>query len=266
MGSPLRLSSEELVSKYDLEQGLVEEAIERLEDRDVWFVGFSGKIGAGKDTVAPLAFDFLQDRDLVRTDSFGLNLKEEFGELITLVLHQSNESSAAKIVANRFGVPRDQALDVVGMIWEEVHSGVLTNGFAKTPASRRGLQHWATEIRRAQDPLHWVKPVIGRTIDAAARGVSTQLTDVRFLTEVWGVLDMGGFAVRLDVSRSEQRRRVFERDGIEISETARLHSSETELDGFEHFTTRVQTEDHDSVEQVAEASARAVARSASTLF
>lgn len=266
MGSPLRLSTEELVSKYDLEQRLVGDALERIEARDVWFVGFSGKIGAGKDTVAPLAFELLQESDLVRTDSFGLNLKEEFGELITLVLHQSNLQNAAKLVANRFEVPRDQALEVVGMIWEEVHSGVLTNGFAKTPASRVGLQHWATEIRRAQDPLHWVKPVIARTVDAAARGVSTQLTDVRFFTEIWGVLDVGGFAVRLDVTRAEQFRRVYERDGIEISEAARLHSSETELDGFEHFTVRVQTEDHDSVEQVAKASARAVAGSASTLF
>jgi len=266
MGSPLRLSAEELASKYDLGEELTERALERIEARDVWFVGFSGKIGAGKDTVAPLAFGLLKDPELVRTDSFGLNLKEEFGELISLVLQQPNSSNAGKLAASRFGVPRDQALEVVDMIWEEVHSGVLTSGFAKTPASRLGLQYWATEIRRAQDPLHWVKPVIGRTIDAAARGVSTQLTDVRFLTEVWGVLDAGGFAVRLDVTQPEQRRRVFERDGIEISEGARLHSSETELDDFEHFTARVQTEDHDSVEQVADASARAVARAASRLF
>jgi len=267
MGSPLRLSAVELTTKYDLEPRIVEEAHERIDTRESWLVGFSGKIGAGKDTVAPLAFEHLQsDAHLVRTDSFGLNLKEEFSDLIALIRGAQGEHAAGLSIADHFGVPRDQSLELAARIWTEVESGVLTNGFVKTPASRIGLQYWATEIRRTQDPLHWVKPVIARAVDAAARGVSTQLTDVRFLTEAWGILDAGGFAVRLDVRPEEQSRRIWERDGIEISEAARTHSSEIELDDFAHFTARVQTEDHDSVESVSRAAARMVTEAASTLF
>lgn len=266
MGSPFRLTPVELSEKYDLEPVILGQALERIEARDVWFVGFSGKIGAGKDTVAPVAFELLEDPQRVRTDSFGLNLKEEFGELIQLVQGHRGPGEAGFAIFEHFSVPEDQALHVADIIWEEVSSGTLTNGFAKTPASRLGLQYWATEVRRAQDPLHWVKPVIQRTIEAAAQGVSTQLTDVRFFTEVWGVLDAGGFAVRLDVGEEEQSRRIFERDGIEVSDAARKHSSEIELDGFEHFTARIQTEDYGSVGAVARAAALTVASRASTLL
>lgn len=266
MGSPFRLTPVELIEKYGLEPVILGQALERIDARDVWFVGFSGKLGAGKDTVAPLAFDLLQDSQHVRTDSFGLNLKEEFGKLIGLVQEQRGPRASGFSIEDHFRVPQDQAMRVADIVWSEVSSGKLTNGFAKTPASRLGLQYWATEVRRAQDPLHWVKPVIQRTIEAAARGVSTQLTDVRFFTEVWGVLDTGGFAVRLDVGEEEQSKRIFERDGIGISEAARSHSSETELDGFEHFTVRIQTEDLSSVDEVARIAGETVAARASTLF
>lgn len=266
MSSPYRLTPVELIEKYSLEPVILSEALERIEARDVWFVGFSGKIGAGKDTVAPVAFELLEDSQRVRTDSFGLNLKEEFGELIQIIQRYRGSREAGFAVAEHFRVPEDQAVHVTEIIWEEVSSGRLTNGFAKTPGSRLGLQYWATEIRRAQDPLHWVKPVIQRTIEAAAQGVSTQLTDVRFLTEVWGVLDAGGFAVRLDVGETEQSRRILERDGIEVSEAARSHSSEIELDDFEHFTARIQTEEYSSVGDVARAAALTVTARASTLF
>lgn len=254
MGSPLRYSPEDLLSKYGLEGPTVKEAFSNFDKDRALLLAFSGKIGAGKDSVAPKTFTALKRSDLaVETDSFGSDLKLELTGIIELIAASENRSTAARSIADLHGVELAEADHTVGLIYEEIEEGLLKTAYDRTPGSRAALQYWATEVRRAQDPLYWVKSVVSRTMDRAAEGVSTQITDVRFFTEAWGVIDGGGLTVRLDVSKDEQRRRVWERDGIEISEAARTHSSETELDSFDRFAVRINTDEYRKSEAVARA-------------
>lgn len=259
MGSPLRYSSEDLSSKYDLDRDIVSDAFASFDRGEAVILAFSGKIGAGKDSVAPKTFELLSGhRAPIRTDAFGADLKEELNGLISIIADQGSESAAAKEISEGSGVTLEEASHTVGLIYKEISEGKLKNAYDRTAGSRAALQYWATEVRRAQDPLYWVKSVIERTIGAAATGISTQITDVRFLTEVWGAIDSGAWTVRLDVSPEEQRRRILARDGIEISEAAKSHSSETELDSFRRFAVRIQTDDYSSSAGVARAAARGV--------
>lgn len=267
MGSPHRLSAEDLSAKYSLGKPEASEALENFDSGRSMLLGFSGKIGAGKDSVAPLTFEeFTRFTSPPRSDSFGANLKDELNQLIAATGEAASAYSAAKAIAADHGVSHAEALRTVEFMAEEIDLGLLKSAHDRTQGSRSALQYWATEVRRAQDPLYWVKPVIQRTIEAAAEGTSTQLTDIRFLTEVWGAIDAGGWTVRLDVTIEEQRRRILARDGIEISAAAKRHSSETELDDFDGFTVRVQTDDYSSATEVARAAAHAVNSAASVLF
>lgn len=267
MGSPLRLSSTDLSAKYDLKLNAIDEAFHNFDSHQALLLGFSGKIGAGKDSVAPLTFDALElPGAQVRTDSFSANLKNELNSVIDIIRASDGISDSVKEISNQHGVTRAEAASVVQLIYTEIETGELLKAADRTLGSRLALQRWATEIRRFHDPLYWVKPVIQRTISAAAEGVSTQITDERFLTEAWGSLDAGGWLVRLDVTPEEQARRIMARDGIEVTETARNHVSETELDNFQHFSVRIQTDDYSSAESVARAAARGVNMVTATLF
>lgn len=267
MGSSRRLSPTELGSKYDLDPELVASAFESFDSWANILLAFSGKIGAGKDTTAPLSYERLGfPKDAQRIDAFGYELKAELNGLIATIGASPTIRAAATEISQSSGVSFEEAESTVRLIFDEIRAGELRSAYDRTTGSRAALQYWATEVRRAQDPLYWVKPVVKRAIAAAAEGSSTLITDVRFLTEAWGVLDAGGSIVRIDISEAEQRRRILERDGIEISEAAKSHSSETELDRFDSFTVRVRAEDHRSAPEVARASAIGVAGAISTLF
>ena len=259
MGSPLRYSSEDLSSKYELDQGQVKGAFDSFDRGRALLLAFSGKIGAGKDSVAPKTFEELHQLESpIRTDAFGANLKDELNGLIAVVAGHGAVDPSAREIASSSGVTLEEARHTVELMLPEISEGILKSAYDRTTGSRAALQYWATEVRRNQDPLYWVKPVIERTVEAAAIGISTQLTDVRFFTEAWGAIDSGGWTIRLDVSPAEQRRRILARDGIEISEAAKSHSSETELDSFQRFAVRIDTDDYSSAKGVARSAARAI--------
>ena len=254
MGSPLRYSSEDLTAKYSLDRDTTDGAFDSFDRGRAILLAFSGKIGAGKDSVAPKTFEALHQLEApVRTDAFGADLKSELNGLISVTASHGAAEPAAREIASSSGVTLEEARHTVELMLPEISEGTLTNAYDRTTGSRAALQYWATEVRRAQDPLYWVKPVIERTIAAAARGISTQITDVRFLTEAWGAIDSGGWTIRLDVSPEEQRKRILARDGIEISEAAKSHSSETELDSFQRFAVRISTDGYSSAKAVARA-------------
>lgn len=267
MVSPHTLSAEEVSAKYSLHLPTVKEAYLNLRKENALILAFSGKIAAGKDSIAPLAAQKLNySNSKLNTDSFGANLKDELNQVISKVREFEAPRDAAWHIASIHGVPVDEAQVVVNFIYPEIQSGQLRRAEDRTVGSRAGLQYWATEIRRSQDPLYWTKPVVARLMENAAEGISTRITDTRFFTEVWGVLDSGGWVIRLDVSPEEQSKRVFERDGIEISDRARNHVSEIELDNFEHFSVRIRTDDYNSAESAALAAAHGLNAVSSTLF
>lgn len=253
-----RLKPEELLKKYNLQKDYgitlaqIKQAYKRFDEKESILLGFSGKIAAGKDSVAPLVFSLIS-KTPPEKDSFATDLKKEITEIIKIISETDDHDCLVRTLAENYRVETEETKHLLSLIQEEVLSGELKTGYDRTVGCRLALQYWATEVRRKRDPLYWVKPVVARAILAAIEGKSTQLTDVRFLTEAWGITDMGGLTVRLDVSEEEQRRRILQRDGFEVSEQAKKHSSEIELDDFANFSIRVDSEDYSSAQEVAKA-------------
>lgn len=154
--------------------------------RPVRLIGLTGYAGSGKDLVAAL----LRMTDYVR---FG------FADAVR------NEVAAAHRGNNFPTLPDLILADWITMVdpWEKPTS----------PNTRRVLQWWGTEYRRAQDPLYWIKQLETRLAYEPSKVV---ITDLRFLNEADFVERHDGVIWRVD------------RPGVERMN----HVSETELDSI----------------------------------
>ena len=100
---------------------------------------------------------------------------------------------------------------------------------------RRGLQYLGSQVRRAQDPDHWVRRAQREAVVALAGGEAFTFTDVRFPTEVHGLQTLGARVVRLSITRATQLERLRLRDGLAADPDALYHDTETALEGFDGF-------------------------------
>ena len=126
-------------------------------------IAFSGKLASGKDTVAPLLLARLGVTDPAWV-GFSHPLKQEITELIGIVLHaafvlrRKGAPDAAGLIVERFDVDADSARTVADLLWDELRKdGNRLTGWSRTETIRAVLQFWGTEVRRAADPLFWVR-------------------------------------------------------------------------------------------------------------
>lgn len=150
-------------------------------------IGLTGYAQSGKDAVSA----FLR---MVGYKRFG------FADAV-------REEVAVAQKHNRFPTPLPDLIlaDWITMVdpWEKPTS----------PNTRRVLQWWGTEYRRAQDPLYWIKQLETRLAYEPSKVV---ITDLRFLNEADFVERHDGVIWRVD------------RPGVERMD----HVSETELDSI----------------------------------
>ncbi len=160
-------------------------------------IGLSGKIGTGKTTAA----EIMLQRGLVgRVLAFGDPVKEE--------------------VAQRFGFNLDLcygAKDEI-ILHQDLPGGAMS--------VRRILQWWGTDVRRAEDPLYWVK-----RMEAWLKGMDAKrvvLHDVRFREEALWIREVGGRLYR-----------IRPHEEWKPGQEAR-HRSETDLDDWEDWDGAIQ--------------------------
>lgn len=237
------LSSLELSEKYDLPLEITKTALSNLQNGSAMLLTISGKIGAGKDTVAPIVLDGLNisERDRFH-DFFARPLKEEINEIIFIINMADDIETATFLTEVKHSVPNEKAAFVIETLWESVKSGAVTTGYDRTPVVRTALQYWGTETRRAQDDNYWIKKALSNALTLIAEGKTVYVTDSRFPNEVAAVADAHGVTIRLTVSPEEQERRINSRDGLQISESARNHVSELALDDYTDFHVIVDTD------------------------
>lgn len=219
---------------YSLPLSLTEKVMKAIGDGQVLFLGVSGKIGAGKDTVAPLVAEGLGFTNASHL-SFAKPLREEMNVVIEIVKKSSSVEEASKRVADQLEANNVQV--AIEALYDEVKSGAVTNSYQRTPGTRTALQWWGTEVRRAQDENYWVKKAVRMAFDSMAEGGSIYVTDARFPNEADAITNVGGFLLRLVVSEEEQARRIINRDGDAPKKEALNHLSETALDdySFDHL-------------------------------
>jgi len=238
--------------EMDLDLNIVESAVENLQQKNNRFIAVSGKIGSGKDTVAPLVISSLGiNPDDSIQEFFARPLKSEIDQVIKIVRSHLNIEKAVFVVSKEMKVPYAKSLKTVAFIHEEVSKDHSLTAYSRTSGIRRALQYWGTEVRREQDPDYWVKRAMKSVYHELALGKSVYITDARFPNELIAASNALGKTIRLDVSYEEQSRRIKNRDGISVSEEAKNHPSETSLDDYENFDVRVMT-DHLNPSEVAE--------------
>lgn len=245
----MSLTPQELADKYDLPIEIAELGSANLNYGNAHFLTISGKIGAGKDTVAPLVLDAMNIPESNREhDFFAKPLKEEINKVLEIIRGSSSVESAISMTMQILDVPIENAVQTVDYLWEDVKSGSVQSSYDRTKNVRSALQYWGTDVRRTQDDKYWIKKALSKVFVLLAEGKSVYITDSRFPNEVNAVVESGGTTIRLLVSPEVQEKRIMGRDGIQITAEARNHVSETALDDYTDFHVIVDTDTADSIE------------------
>lgn len=241
------LSAADFAARYDLDPELVKRAYDNLASGRAILLGVSGKLGAGKDTVAPLLVSGLGYDDAIH-EFFAKPLKDEVTEAMLYISRSETHEQGANKIHLHQNVPYAKALLITQRLWADVKDSGIMSSYTRTTDTRFALQHWGTEIRRSQDLNYWVKKAIGSAVAKIAEGVTAYVTDARFENEIDAIHDLGGYTVRLKVSREVQHQRIVARDGIAPTDEALNHSSEIALDEYEaqgRFRVIVDTDELD---------------------
>jgi len=218
---------------FGVAESIAEAAQTAYDSGKLTLMGYSGKMGSGKDTIADTVVNRLGVPSV--HVSFAQTMKNEVDLVIASILAARDASHATQIVATEFGVSYDDAEHSVEIVWDAVNSDPGLHARSRHPAIRSLLQFWGTELRRAQDPDYWVKRTLIPAVEEIAQGNSIRITDVRFPNEASPSQALGVWIVRLDVSVETQAARLISRDGHLPEADAFIHDTETALDSYPDF-------------------------------
>ena len=194
----------------------------------------SGKMGSGKDTLAPLIMNAMglpNARHVYYADP----LKDESNIMFETIRKSENQQDATRSLEQLYSVPSEFSGELVSAVYEDLKDWSLTSR-SRTPGIRKFLQLLGTDVRRTEDPDYWVRKATAQVERLISVGESVFLTDARFPNEVSSMRQLGAWAVRLEISFEEQERRLLARDGAMPSLEALTHPSETGLDGYTGFS------------------------------
>lgn len=224
-------------------------------DIDVCVIGISGKIGAGKSTLAEAIVKIVAESpwtDPAQRLSFAGALRAETTKLIN-AHHKHGELTNQILAETDIPAADEEALAAFAAICDNAEGKI--NVYEKTEHSRQLLQHWGG-ARRAQNPDYWVvqlrdairninkEPVMGATGGSAggdtavAGGNVTRLVivdDMRYPNEADMLRDLGGVLIRLEVSPENRLDRIRRRDNSGAAALYDEHPSENSLDDYKGF-------------------------------
>lgn len=240
----------------------LKKAIDALKNEEVFIVGFSGKKGSGKDTMAEIfASSFEKDYGPVNFSPFGDYLKGEATAILGFFsahmstpasLRPSEEEMLARL-ATLFNITEDEAKSLYESVAHEMASNRLLDGWTRTPGVWKMLRLLGTDIRQPQDKIYWVRRAVHNIIVNANNGISTIVQDTRFLHEVEALKNMGAYVARVDIDPEVQLRRISGRDKVKATADATSHPSETALDDYPDFDIRVDNSADGKQQEIAEA-------------
>ena len=249
------MSAAEAAALFGTDEETTVRALDRIAEGTSAYLGISGKMGAGKDSVAASLEKVLDLREgRYQFSQFARGVKVE-AQLVIDIIHEHEDDfdAAVDAIVAACGTPRDLTVHAIQFCYDAIvadEDRALT-AYSRTPEIRAFLQYWATDIRREQDPDHWGKMAVAVAIPLLAEGAVVIAPDCRFPNEIDLLRRIGGKVVRLYVSDEEQARRIFTRDGITLSPEAINHQSERVLDDYQDFALIIDT-DAINPDQVAE--------------
>lgn len=173
-------------------------------------------MGAGKSTLAKHM-----------ESEFGLT-RVAWGDAMKLEFFDSMRSGAVPDFIERPNIlfpniPNDERK----IIWVDRHKHEV----------RIALQQYATEYRRAQDSMYWVKRGLARIQNLLDAEKTLVVDDTRFPDELKALKYRGFVVAIIKVSSTNQTERIMQRDG-RFDPKSREHSSERALNGYS-FDVRI---------------------------
>ena len=201
-------------------------------------IGISGQFGTGKNFLSEKLSQQLAVHGKTSSETtYATALKTDATELINYV---KNHPEGFKSFSQKFNIPEDATQKIYTIIKQGLTTYPNLTGWMKTPQTRELLQFFGTDVRRKQNPMHWVERL---------RETVTQMNtdyifipDVRFPDEADNIKDYHkGFLYRLEVPLEVIRQRLLERDGYAPDPTDPVfqHSSEHKLDNYLKFDVTI---------------------------
>lgn len=235
--------------KYGVSEDAVRTTMRRIETGENRLLVMSGKLGAGKDTIAPILMDKLEPLGFEGNrvhESFATALKTEIDEIIQYMREYMSSNDCKMKTLDAIHTKLDAPVWAAAGIWDILHDSVIadasTNSHSRTKSMRKALQYWGTEVRRKTDGDYWVRKTVSTVVGLINSGSDVYITDARFCNELDSMVELSATVVRLDISDAEQDRRIMARDGLKVSKAARTHVSETAADDYDGFTVRLCTD------------------------
>ena len=211
----------------------------------------SGKMAAGKDTVAEPVASRLWPGSEIHKVAFADALRAEINEIIDVLRSPMGDGAQQAMIVSKMDCSYKQAMMMHGILWKAVNLDKGLTSADHTPEMRKAMQYWGTDVRRAYEDKYWVWKARHAIDSLLSSGATVVVTDARFPNELDLVHSMGGLILRLDVDRDTQRQRLLARDGS-FDEGRLAHESETAADGYRDFDARVSVDGKDVDKVVSE--------------
>lgn len=205
------------------------------------FLVLSGKMGSGKDTLAPLVMRAMGTWDAEHL-YYASALKDEANAMFATIRQFPTPESAASAMAEKFALPEREAQMLTNMVFDQVHQDRALHSRCRTNEVRAFLQVLGTDVRRQQDENYWVRIGMRDALEKISEGKSVYLTDARFPNEVSFARSLGATAIRLSITDNTQTFRLLERDGVLPEASAFTHPSETALDGYSDYSAVIEND------------------------
>ena len=199
------------------------------------FIVLAGPMGSGKDTIAPLVMTELGQPGSLHL-YYADALKEEVDTMLDRLRTACDARNAASRLQDDFGVPPGHARQLAAAVHDELAADPSLHARSRTSGIREFLQVLGTDVRRAADPDYWVRTALSRAAESLAEGRSVYVTDARFPNEIDAAVELGAFAVRLEVTPATQEARLAARDGQPAAAGTLAHPSESALDGYTGYS------------------------------
>lgn len=201
-------------------------------------IGFSGKMGSGKDYTANLVAEkikLINPNVKVGFLTYASTLRIE----LDCIADKIKQKEDLNVIAKEMNVAISELEHLLNLFlsdntfWDENYST-----FNRTPKAREILQYWGTDVRRKQDNNYWVT----KTKEIALKSNFDYLliTDVRFPNEAQGVNDLNGIVIECWVPDDERIKRLEAR-GVKMTKETLKHSSETSMENYNEFDLKVNT-------------------------
>lgn len=220
---------------------------------DIKLIAFAGPMASGKDTLATEIAKHIEKPVIFL--SFGKALKDELNLLLSYLrqIHKTyrrtEREKLKRFIVSNFKVnieTIDYLLDYTKPMFQSTPNFEVNTDY-KTKEIRYLLQYWGTEIRRKQNPNHWIRLTEKDIQNAINLEQFPIVTDVRFVNEMKCIKNNQGFLIYLNISEKERMKRIKKRDGFMPSLEELRHSSELHYKEF-HDYDLILSDDNESIE------------------